>query len=34
MDAGIPLARVHSLLRKLHDDPRWEPFLEKIGLAD
>ncbi len=33
-DAGVPLAKVHPFLRNLHSDPRWEPFLRKIGLAD
>ncbi len=33
-DAGIPLTKIHPLLKSLHPDPRWEPFLSKIGLAD
>jgi len=33
-DAGIPVTRVHPFLKPLRTDPRWIPFLEKIGLAD
>jgi serine/threonine protein kinase/Flp pilus assembly protein TadD len=33
-DSGIPLTRVHPLLRNLHTDPRWPVFLKKIGLSD
>jgi serine/threonine-protein kinase len=33
-DSGIPMARVQPLLENLHDDPRWVPFLEEIGLAE
>ena len=32
-DTGIPITRVHPLLKNLHDDPRWKPLLEKIGLT-
>jgi adenylate cyclase len=30
-DSGMPLMMLDPLLVKLHDDPRWEPFLDKIG---
>jgi len=33
-DAGIPALRTDPLLRNLHDDPRWDAFLRKVGLAD
>jgi len=33
-DAGPSLAKVSPTLNNLHDDPRWRPFLEKLGLAD
>lgn len=33
-DAGIPLSKVIPFLRPLHADPRWLPFLKKIGLDD
>ena len=34
-DAGLSsLALNIILVRRLHDDPRWEPFVEKMGLAD
>ena len=33
-DAGLPGLRADTLLPNLHDDPRWEIFLRKIGLAD
>ncbi len=29
--AGVSMAAVHPFLLKLHDDPRWLPFLESIG---
>jgi len=32
-DAGIAHIRVHPMLRGLHGDPRWKPFLEKVGLG-
>jgi hypothetical protein len=28
------LTKVDSLLRSLHNDPRWDVFLRKMGLAD
>jgi tetratricopeptide (TPR) repeat protein len=31
LDAGILHAKVNPRLRSLHDDPRWEPLLKKIG---
>ncbi len=33
-DPGLTEARVDFLLRNVHRDPRWLPFLEKMGLAD
>ena len=33
-DAGLPGLRTDTLLRNLHDDPRWDAFLRTMGLAD
>jgi tetratricopeptide (TPR) repeat protein len=33
-DAGLPGLRPDTLLPNLHDDPRWDAFLRKVGLAD
>jgi len=33
-DAGLPTLRSDTLLPNLHDDPRWDAFLHKVGLAD
>ena len=33
-DPGIGMTKVSQPLRSLHGDPRWQPFLEKTGLAD
>jgi tetratricopeptide (TPR) repeat protein len=33
-DAGLPGLRADTLLPNLHDDPRWDAFLRKVGLAD
>src|SRR5438445_2011336 len=33
-DAGLPNLRPDTLLPNLHDDPRWNAFLRKVGLAD
>src|SRR5438552_6537940 len=33
-DAGLPGLRADTLLRNLHDDPRWNAFLRTMGLAD
>ncbi len=33
-DAGIFWTKVDPLLQSLHTDPRWDPFLRKLGLAD
>jgi tetratricopeptide (TPR) repeat protein len=33
-DAGMSMVPALSNLRGLHGDPRWLPFLEKVGLAD
>jgi hypothetical protein len=30
----MSLMLADPLLVKLHDDPRWEPFLEKMGFPD
>jgi hypothetical protein len=32
-DPGTKEAKVDSLLRSLHSDPRWQPFLQKMGLV-
>ena len=31
-DTGLASMQSHPLLANLHDDPRWEPFLDKMGL--
>jgi tetratricopeptide (TPR) repeat protein len=33
-DPGLVEMKVDPLLRNLHADPRWQPFLKKMGLAD
>jgi len=33
-DPGLAWMRPNDLLRNLHADPRWQPFLEKMRLAD
>jgi TolB-like protein/Flp pilus assembly protein TadD len=33
-DAGIPGLRPDVVLKNLHDDPRWNAFLRKVGLGD
>jgi adenylate cyclase len=33
-DAGMSMLRAAPNLRALHGDRRWEPFLQKVGLAD
>jgi TolB-like protein/Tfp pilus assembly protein PilF len=33
-DAGLQFLRGDTLLPNLHDDPRWDSFLRKMGLAD
>ena len=33
-DAGMSMVRASPSLRGLHGDPRWRPFVEKVGLAD
>jgi adenylate cyclase len=33
-DAGLSALRPDTLLPNLHDDPRWDTFLRKMGLAD
>jgi tetratricopeptide (TPR) repeat protein len=32
-DSGICLTKIHPVLKNLHSDPRWQPFLKKIGLS-
>ncbi|MEO8741496.1 MAG: tetratricopeptide repeat protein [Casimicrobiaceae bacterium] len=33
-DAGMIFVRASPSMRGLHRDPRWRPFVEKVGLAD
>jgi TolB-like protein/DNA-binding XRE family transcriptional regulator/Tfp pilus assembly protein PilF len=33
-DAGLAQLQSWPLLRNLHGDPRWQPFLEKMGLVE
>jgi TolB-like protein/Flp pilus assembly protein TadD len=33
-DSGMPLVANDRLLEPLHGDPRWDPLLRKVGLAD
>ncbi len=33
-DHGVSLLRGNAIFRRLHDDPRWQPYLAKIGIAD
>jgi TolB-like protein/Flp pilus assembly protein TadD/DNA-binding XRE family transcriptional regulator len=33
-DSGLPQMQSWPLLRNLHGDPRWRPFIEKMGLVD
>jgi tetratricopeptide (TPR) repeat protein len=33
-DGGLSMMKIEPLLHRLHDDPRWRPFLKKMGLAD
>ena len=33
-DGGVLFAKVNRQLRALHGDPRWRPFLKKLGLED
>jgi len=33
-DAGLPGLRPDTMLSNLHDDPRWDAFLRRMGLAD
>jgi TolB-like protein/tetratricopeptide (TPR) repeat protein len=33
-DAGLASLKIEPLLRGLHEDPRWRPWLEKMRLAD
>ncbi len=33
-DPGVAYTAVDALLEPLHDDPRWRPFVRKLGLGD
>ncbi len=33
-DPGLGMMKMSKPLRKMHGDPRWRPFLAKMGLAD
>jgi TolB-like protein/class 3 adenylate cyclase/Tfp pilus assembly protein PilF len=33
-DPGLGMMKISHPLRKMRDDPRWQPFIEKMGLAD
>jgi TolB-like protein/two-component SAPR family response regulator len=33
-NAGLSQIKLQPLLRNLHGDPRWQPFLKKMGFAD
>jgi hypothetical protein len=33
-DGGLPSLRKDPLLTNLYDDPRWNTFLRRVGLAD
>ena len=33
-DPGIFWTKVDPLLRSLHDDPRWDVFMRKLGFAE
>jgi len=33
-DAGLNLVACEPIFQPLHADPRWVPFLRKMGLAD
>ena len=33
-DPGVVHTAVDEFLRSLHADPRWLPFLRRLGLAD
>jgi TolB-like protein/class 3 adenylate cyclase/Tfp pilus assembly protein PilF len=33
-DSGLSMMKTDPLLHRLHADPRWQSFLEKMGLAD
>jgi tetratricopeptide (TPR) repeat protein len=32
-DPGVTYSATDVILRTLHDDPRWQPFLKRLGLA-
>jgi TolB-like protein/Tfp pilus assembly protein PilF len=33
-DAGLSQINTEPIIEKLHSDPRWVPFMEKIGMSD
>lgn len=33
-DSGLSLVKIHPTTKNLRNDPRWQPFLKEIGLAD
>ena len=33
-DAGLTQITVEPIIANLHSDPRWLPFLERIGMSD
>ena len=33
-DPGLVSTKIDPLLANLHDDPRWQPFLHTMGMAD
>ncbi len=33
-DTGLSSVRSYYVFKNLHDDPRWQPFLAKIGKSD
>jgi tetratricopeptide (TPR) repeat protein len=33
-DSGLAFIRGHWILRPLHGDPRWQPFVKKMGFPD
>jgi TolB-like protein/Flp pilus assembly protein TadD len=33
-DSGVAFLRTHTLMRPLHPDPRWGPFVAKLGLPE
>jgi hypothetical protein len=33
-DSGLSETKIQPWLRSLHDDPRWDAFMSKMGLSD